>query len=443
MKKLSLIIIPILFSFQAFGQSEKQFYKAIAGTYLDEQSGEIVCLLFKTYESIKMCYQANEQQVPSKTKVMEELVKNVQRRWMKIRFRNSNYICEFTFAPDFETFICKNPDGTEQLFKKKLLPTRKSFAYFLDQFPKPFASITSNALQVPPVPASTKPMPIELAMKFLVSQSEGLRQAVNRYVYLLEPVPFLQQLHDTRWILYGKSLNEYVQASFHYVAQLQIRTDCYSVLFSVQIQKEKDKTEVLTYLANFDKSGKLTGLAVAASSLKESELLSAGTIVKKGTGRITKDALEVKTLGHYEECKGYTKTSNKNALPFQEIGKEEYFIDERGILVQTNRFYEDITGRYENPKTANYHGAGLALYIKKEPGRRYSGTQVLFAYGRLSRISLDFMHYELSKKEEQWGSKLWLREQGTGSVWVLGFNANHTHLKIIKSPTGDHHSLYR
>ena len=231
--KALLIIVISLLSFQAFSQSEKQFYKAISGTYLDERSGEIVYLILADVggtEPFKTYYQLNEQQAPKKAKMMEELAKDVNRLWMKAKFHQSNYICEFTFAPDFETFTCKNPDGSKQVFKRNSLPARKSFNYFLAQFPK---TPLQQPIDIAKMTKKDKPILIEWAIKFIINQDEGLSNDLlpeNKSSFTQT-----QKMDYKRRMMLDKLLNGqgFRSVSFAYIGRISLSNQFISVLFSI------------------------------------------------------------------------------------------------------------------------------------------------------------------------------------------------------------------
>ncbi|HAS41472.1 MAG TPA: hypothetical protein DCS93_13405 [Microscillaceae bacterium] len=422
--KSFIILVWSLLTVQAFGQA--QFYQKIAGTYLDARTGEIVHMLWVAKkERLVMLYQANETQLPHQKKLMIQRAIDARKRFLKVQFYKSQYVCEFTFSADFQSFRCKNPDNSQQLFKRNDLPSRTSFADFLAQFPTIYP--TGTVVNIPPVPAKSKIMPPEIALKFLLTQDQELREFSNRANYTFYSTTHAQQLSDSRLVLNG--LRERDQhsaqiASFRYIARLQIRDDCYSVLFGVKSITNHDIKTDRTYLANFSKTGQLMGLEVVGSLVQDDYT---HTTYK---GWIDQETIKVRVSSAYKVEHLNNTGIKAPGKTYQEVSEIEYFVDEGGKLEQMNRFFEDIAGRYipeeNSPMASGIH------YIKKESDKRYSLQVIAFSQGSFAVAHFTSVRYEKPGEDDSWDGRLWLKSQENGSLLGLEFSANNTKLKVIQ-----------
>jgi len=414
-----------LLTFQAFGQTP--FYKKIAGTYLDNRTGEIVHLLWTIRKKrLVMLYQANDTQFPHQKKLMIQKLVNTKKRLMKVQFYNSDYVCEFTFSRDFQSFICKNPDNSQQLFKKNTLPSRKSFADFLAKFPNTFPS--GVAVSVPPVPTKSTIMPSEVAIKFLLGQNQALREFSSRSNYEYFPATYTQQLSDSRLVLLGireRDQHTPQMASLHYVARLYLRDDCYSVLFSIKTITNQSLKSNRTYLANFSKSGRLMDLVVVGSLINDN---STHTTYR---GWIDGETIKVKVSSTYKVADINASSIQTTSKTYQEKSEIEYFVDEGGKLEQMNRFFEDIAGRYI-PQKYSPTASGV-YYIKKDSNGHYSVQIVAFSQGHFAVNHFVSVRYEKPGENDLWDGRLWLKNRESGHLWGLEFSANNTKLKAIQT----------
>ncbi|OJJ23919.1 hypothetical protein BKI52_06095 [marine bacterium AO1-C] len=413
MKQLStqfIIIILASLSFQALGQ--KQFYKAISGTYLDERSGEIVHLLWdKVYPSFRMFYQANEKQLSPACKIMEQLKVNAQKRLLRIKFRNSQYICDFNFKSDFQQFICINPDGSRQLFKRNDQPSKIAFADFLSKFPA--RQSTSGPIQVLHIPKNAIAMPPEWAMKFLVRQSKALREFVNK-----KDLSFYVSLDEARLTLLGKR-TRVSHASFYYVSRLALQNGFYSVLFRVKNILHLEAKSDRTYLANFDKAGKLVGLRVVGCAYRE--YINSYTVT---TTWIKPETMKVTVARYYGSVDPGIAISQ---IPFHEKSEIECIIESKGNIEDVHRFFEDITGSFDKNE---WRISDYLFFVRKKKNGQYTALLTQKNDGEEQVFEFDFVRYKKGGNDDVWGSKFWLREKKQGAVWVATFNDRNTQVSL-------------
>ena len=215
------------------------FTDQIHGVYLDYKTKELVYL-----HSLKdMFYLAKPNQTNKQVKRMVLLEKDSLQRRVHIQFYESNYKCIFKFAQNFQTFICTNPDGTQQLFTRTKSPINLSFPQFVKQFPATKAQLF--------VPAHQKPnriIPIEIVMKFLIGNGQ------NQFF------PYLNDMtrQEARRSLYINNVYYGRYSDFFYAGRLALSNDFYTLLFYAEgLCCSGEVGAEYTYLANFTKQGQL------------------------------------------------------------------------------------------------------------------------------------------------------------------------------------------
>ena len=419
MQRLLVILTIILLSFQAFGQTNEQFYKAISGTYLDERSGEIVYLIWAYVggtEPFKMYYQVNEQQVPKKAKMMEELTKDVNKLWMKVKFHQSNYICEFTFASNFETFTCKNPDGSTQLFKRNPLPAQKSFNSFLTQFPK---TSPRQPIDVTKIPKKGKPMPVEWAIKFLINQDKGLSNDLlpdNK-----SELTQKQKMDYKRRMMLDKLLNKqgFRFTSFYYIGRMFLSNQFVSVLFRSIGHPHYEAASDDIYLANFTKAGKLLGVESVSYTLFN--YVHSSTEAK---GTISQNKISIEAITKYGKAMQemvVTKKDEKMGEVLQEEEVLSYTIKPSGQMKRQQRFFKGFPGKF-------YDKTGFPICRLEKIKGKFEAV-ILTIQNKEDRgkeTKLKFAKFEPTK------SLLYLKNPQDNQTWKFQFNATKTSLKVIK-----------
>lgn len=427
--KTFIVFIFILSSFRVLSQSDPRFYQAISGTYLDERSGEIVNLVWTKIGGMapfNMYYQVNEQQAPQKTKIMEELAKDVNRLWMKVKFYKSNYICEFTFTPDFEGFTCKNPDGSQQVFKRNPLPARQPFSRFVGQFP---AMSLSQPIDITQIPKQGKPIPVEWAIKYLVNQDRGLSKEL---IFENDEAKTQEQKMDyKRCMMLGKFVNRagFRSIRFYYVGRITLSDRFISVLFRAKGNPHFEAGFEDLYLANFSKTGKLLGLQGLSYTMFNYIYSST-----KATSTLTKSSIKIEAVTDYgksmqalvmanESKKGKDKKVEK---ALEEHCTTIYRILPSGRIERQQRFFDDVLGKFHDQsyypmcvvqKTAE--GEFKALYITRQ-GEKEKTVQ-------LKLIKFDPTTYRLDLKNKK-----------DGQIWKLQFNPSKTSVTITRP---NQHSL--
>ncbi|OJJ23918.1 hypothetical protein BKI52_06090 [marine bacterium AO1-C] len=433
MKKLLnyLFIITLFLSTLqlSFAQTENQFYKAISGTYLDESSGEIVYLILANIggvEPFKIYYQANEQQAPKKAKMMEELTKDVNRLWMKAKFHNSNYICEFTFAPDFETFTCKNPNGSKQTFKRNSLPARKPFNDFLAQFPK---TTLRQPIDIAKMPKKGKAIPVEWVIKYIINQDEGFANSLMPE----SDVKFtqMQKMDYKRRMMLDKLLNGqgFRSTSFYYTGRISLSNRFISVLFRSEGHPHYEAAFDDIYLANFTKSGKLLGVAPVSYALFN--YVYSATEAK---GFVSKGKVRVEAITKYGESMQKLVAESKGEKVVEVLQEQEvsqYTITPSGQIKRQQRFFKGFPGKF-------YVKTGFSnCWLEKTKGE-FKAT-VLIVQNREDKgkeTKLKFVRFEPTR------SLFYMKNPKDDQTWKLQFNQTKTSVTITK-PDGTSLKLTR
>ncbi|HAS44076.1 MAG TPA: hypothetical protein DCS93_26600 [Microscillaceae bacterium] len=414
-----LIVVISFFSFQAFSQANKQFYKAISGTYLDERSGEIVYLILADIggvEPFKMYYQLNEQQAPKKAKMMKELTKDINRLWIKVKFHQSNYICEFTFAPDFDTFTCKNPDGSTQVFKRNMLPARKPFSYFLAHFPK---APLQQPVDITKMTKKGKPIPIEWAIKFIINQNENLSNDLlpeNKSAFTQT-----QKMDYKRRMILDKLLNGqgFRSISFYYIGQVFLSNQFSSVLFRVSGHPHYEAASDDIYLANFTKSGELLG--VASISYVMFNYVYSSTEAK---GTISKNKISIEAITKYgkvAQAMIATEKGEKMGEVLQEQEIIRYTIAPSGQIKRQQRFFKGFPGKF-------YDKIGFpTCWLTKIKGEFEAMILTIEnEEDKGKETKLKFVKLEPAQR------LLHMNNPKDDQIWKFQFNETKTSLKIIK-----------
>ncbi|OJJ23623.1 hypothetical protein BKI52_04475 [marine bacterium AO1-C] len=256
--KLKQILISVVIyllsivSLQAqYSEQTENYYKKIQGLYQDTKTNEIVFILLG-FGRFDLFYQPNPYCLNTQVKVMKQLSLDVAKNQMQIEFAKSNYRCTFLFARDHQSFICKNPDGSQQTFKRTKQVIHKPFAYFLSLFPKH----TTNRYYVPPRPAYKQELPVQIAWKFLTAKqfnddifpAKDLDIYGEYYLYRL----FLGTPH-AKGSYYGAN-------TCYVVKQLSLSPNFYSLLVREKgVIKGGEGSYDTTFLYNFSKKGELLG----------------------------------------------------------------------------------------------------------------------------------------------------------------------------------------
>ncbi|HAS39579.1 MAG TPA: hypothetical protein DCS93_03830 [Microscillaceae bacterium] len=228
----------------------------VSGTYLDHQSGEVVSLVWQhSHDELYLYYKANVYLPDDKVKEMKVLKSSQVKRTIKVKFSKSEYICDFSFSADFQSFICQNPDKSKQLFKRVLSSVDKSFAYFLSKFPKD----TSTKIDVTSRLKIKNPIPIELMIKFILPKYEDL---LNGYIGIglygaldLASKNNEVKFNQARFNAFSSILSPMGGWKFHYVARLNLHENYHTLLFNFEKHTFEGVISNSTYLVNFSKSG--------------------------------------------------------------------------------------------------------------------------------------------------------------------------------------------
>ena len=344
---------------------------------------------------------------------MKELITNEGKLWMKIRFNNSKYICEFTFAPDFESFICKNPDGTEQKFRRNSFPVRKPFNHFLNQFPK--QQQLGQPIDVTKMGNPGKMIPLEWVMKFLVNESEELYKKV---VYQTDSLETNEQKNQLmRSVITHKALGENMTRTiaFYYVARLHLSSDFYSVLFRVKGHPHYEGAFDEIYLANFSSTGKMIGLETVSGAFFNYVYSDS-----KVTGIISENTLKTKTVTNYNERIVEIGSQDLKIIKTIQEANTKFNIGSLGKFRRKYRFFKDFPGKFFNYKQ------GYECWVKKEKGLfRIAVTEGYSSKSKTHRF--DFMKFEPAI------NLLWMKNKKDGKVWKFQFNQAKTSVKITKS----------
>lgn len=320
-----------MITLQAF--SQKQFNQAISGTYIDTKTSELVFIQGLDNQLV-MFYQTNPYAQPAKVKVMERLGFSDKRRWLKMQFRQSKYVCEFTFTPDFQRFICKNPDGSKQQFIRKTEVVKRPFAYFLKQFPL----LESSQFAAKFDDNKSSKMPLEVAYKYLISQDISFI-----------PIDFdaktnpQKKLQASKFYLYRDTPQANVfyaqgQFSFYYLNRLQVNSQFHTLLFRVKGWAYMEVGIDMIFVANFTKTGKLIDArAVSYQMLNHinSKIIAQG-IIDKNTIKIE----ETHTL--------YQGSLNEKRKEIKQPAKIEYVIAPNGKITLKNARFEGINGNFKS-----------------------------------------------------------------------------------------------
>ncbi|OJJ23920.1 hypothetical protein BKI52_06100 [marine bacterium AO1-C] len=244
MKTIKLALCSVLFflsvpKIQA-QQNTTGFESKIQGVYLDYKTKELVYL-----HSLNMMYYLPKAIYTNKyVKMMVLLNQDSLQRRINIQFYESDYKCVFKFAQDFRTFICTNPDGTQQLFTRTQSPVNTSFTQLVKQFP-----LGRARLFVPKSLEANRPIPIEMIMKFLINDDQ------NRFFSFLGKI----SQKEIRMGLYNANIQNFgFYFTFHYVSRLVLSDDFYTLLFYAEgVCCSGEVGAKYTYLANFTKQGQL------------------------------------------------------------------------------------------------------------------------------------------------------------------------------------------
>ena len=161
----TLILILLGFSSNLMGKSSQyhnEFYDKIAGTYQDKKTSEIV-FIHRITGGNAIFYQANPYGSPKLVKCLKVEKLDRKQLTLKAKFKNSSYVCLFTFRSDLKSFVCKNPDGSKQTFTQVKYTWSKPFSYFVSLFPKHSVSKFNASVSL----GGQTQIPIEAALKYI------------------------------------------------------------------------------------------------------------------------------------------------------------------------------------------------------------------------------------------------------------------------------------
>ncbi|OJJ19221.1 hypothetical protein BKI52_20635 [marine bacterium AO1-C] len=400
---INLILVLCIVSPGILAQKVSLLGSKIAGTYLDHQSGEVVSLIWQeASEDLSLFYKANAYLSDRKVKEMKVLKSNQAKRTLKIKFSDSEYICDFSFSADFQTFVCQNPDKSKQLFKRVSSPVNKSFTYFVSKFPKD----TSTKIDVTSRLKVKNPIPIELMIKFVLSKYEDL---LNAYVGigLYGALDLISKgdgakFDEARYNAFSTVLSPMGGWEFHYVAQLNLSENYHTLLLNLEKNTFEGVLGNSIYLVNFSKSGDfIDGINLGYKKL----YYKSGSDFKRGILNKSEILITDKTV--YDGLLSYLHPGQATYF-----GHSKYKVLSNGKIKTIIRHYARPEGMY---RTKNYHGHCFIGNIKSNK----------------LRVTLQFLEQEQPQYFESVsfypGKKtFWVKNDETKKVLKLQFNDSNT-----------------
>lgn len=280
-----LLTLNSFFLLQVNGQDVAfaRFYKKIAGTYLDAKTQEIVFI-----HKGSMFYQPNPYSHQSQVKWMTVLQLDTNRRFVKIKFAGSNYVCEFSFTLDYQKFVCKNPDGSKQTFKRVKSLINKPFSYFVKLFPRHIGTSYHSPTHL----KYFKKIPIEIAAHFLSAQGINITGGlIKNAVYDVKNEKHALDQGAFKKLI--SALGYYEKYTFYIIKSIPVSDQFYTLVFKAKGDIYGENMIDLIYLANFSKNGQLIDLIEFGGEQRS----FVGN--RKLSGYINKDSVVVNDVGNY------------------------------------------------------------------------------------------------------------------------------------------------
>lgn len=225
---------------------EDKFYKKIQGLYQDFKTSEVV-FIYAYIEKPDMFYQPTPYCSNAQIKVMKETSTNVNKNQLNIRFMNSNYRCTFIFGRRYRSFICINPDGSRQTFRRVNQVIHRNFSYFLSFFP----THPTSQYQASPRSPSGKKLPIQVAWKFISQQHlDSSSSDVQIYSHA--------SLHSFYSSLPSAPYHTYGYNAYYALKRLSLHPDFYTLVIreAGQVSGGEARGYIIS-LYNFSKQGRL------------------------------------------------------------------------------------------------------------------------------------------------------------------------------------------
>ncbi|HAS44077.1 MAG TPA: hypothetical protein DCS93_26605 [Microscillaceae bacterium] len=369
------------------------FEDQIQGVYLDYKTKELVYLY-----SLNMMYYLPKANYTNKhVKMMILLDQDSIQRRMNIQFYESDYKCTFKFAQDFQTFICSNPDGTQQLFTRTQSPLNTSFTQFVKLFP-----LGSAQLFVPKSLKTNKTIPIEMVMKFLINDDQ------NRFFSFLGKI----SQKEFRMGLYTAHVQNFgFYFTFHCVRRLALSNDFYTLLFYAKgVCCSGEVGSEYTYLANFTKQGQLIDFVPLGYSTHYMVKRESTSATAKLVGNKVK-INETIIYGNPDITKQDSRSIQNTLL---------YKVLSDGHIQLVKKWSSDIQG--------NYIGANGENLLDVTRGK-FHGYNINVSY-REKSAALE--PCQIVENYEQVGRVI-VKAPGGMQTWTLRFNDNRDEVILTKS----------
>jgi len=229
----------------------KRYYKKIQGLYQDPKTNEVVLLPIDLIR-FRLYYQPNPYCVNAQVKAMKQTSLDVNKNRMQVQFVKSNYRCTFIFDNHYQSFVCINPDGSQQIFKRTPQLIQKPFAYFLSLFPKH----STKQYHVSSQPTYTQALPLLIAWRFISHQK----------FHLFDDFTAKDRKDFTEGELYrlllstpqAPSAGYSGHTTYYVVKRFSLHPNFYSLLIREKGYAYGGESNYdITFLFNFDKTGKV------------------------------------------------------------------------------------------------------------------------------------------------------------------------------------------
>lgn len=396
LRKSLIIIVLTVIALQVNAQFLSDFEAKMQGVYLDQKTNELVYL----YSLNSMFYMSKPNFTYKSVKIMYVEREDTAKRKLHIKFHKSDYVRDFEFAPDFQSFVCIKPDGKKQLFRRvEKPPIKMSFSQFVNQFP-----LAGRNLQLLKQPITTRIIPIEVVMKFLIRDEQApfsvfwskmSRQDVRRELYQAAALNYHPSMYTSMFV-------------YNYFKRLPVSNQFYTLLLDVSESIGRNTGAHYIYLVNFTRQGKLIDYV----PVKYERLIWMYTSTKT-TGNIVGNKIEVK------EVSSYTIAHSNDARQIYTTFKYKILPD--GHIQLAQKWSSNTAGLY--PGVNNDH----QLFIKEDK------LQAEFAiyYGEKTADLEQTQALKIIQNNEAAGRFL-VQAPNSKQTWSLRFSPNREQVILLK-----------